>query len=350
MTSLNCDRALRVAMVGCGGHARSDHGAPLAAYQKSHGGEIDLVACCDLDLGRAQQVCRDFGFRQAFTDADAMIRATKPQALVCVMPVARIAPVAQTLFPLGIPLMVEKPLGANLEEARQLARIAAETQTPHMVSVNRRFIPHLVRGLAWAKSQGPLRHVRVCQYRAGRLEDEFLWATGIHPLDALRFLAGDSAGETLTFPPQLGQGVPWVEGHLKMAGGVTATVSLFPTAGRVEETYEIFGDGFSVCVTLMADQQTRLEAWKNGDRAIREETPAGSAPMESNGTLDETTHFIRSIRTGRPLGPTVTEVLPSLEMVLRWHRAAFKAKHEPSSRPGEPGFLEGAHQPTRTQI
>ena len=48
---------------------------------------------------------------------------------------------------------IEKPLGGSIELARELAEVARQTGTPHMVSVNRRHWPMLVRALQWAKDR-----------------------------------------------------------------------------------------------------------------------------------------------------------------------------------------------------
>ena len=44
---------------------------------------------------------------------------------------------------MGVPLMLEKPPGANAEEARRLVQVQQETGVPHRVAFNRRYMPQL---------------------------------------------------------------------------------------------------------------------------------------------------------------------------------------------------------------
>ena len=71
---------IRLVLLGCGEHSRNSHAAPLARYAAQNPGEIELVAACDLNLDRARDFCREFGFARAYSDAetllDAMLRST----------------------------------------------------------------------------------------------------------------------------------------------------------------------------------------------------------------------------------------------------------------------------------
>src|SRR4051812_16361934 len=134
---------IRLALVGCGEHSRGSHAAPLARYAATHRDEIELVAACDLDPDRAAEFCRDFGFARAYTDVERMLAAESPDGCVSVMPIERIVESSIRLLDRGVPCVIENPLPTSPAEAERLARVARETGTPHMVSVNRRFLPYL---------------------------------------------------------------------------------------------------------------------------------------------------------------------------------------------------------------
>ncbi len=98
---------------------------------------------------------------------------------------------AASLLRFGMPCVVEKPLGTSLDELALLLDTAKATGTRNMVSVNRRFMPYLNRALEWTRTAGQLRYVRCTMTRQARSEPEFLWATAIHAVDALRYIAGE---------------------------------------------------------------------------------------------------------------------------------------------------------------
>src|ERR1044072_1618747 len=182
---------IRIALAGCGEHSRTSHATPLASYASEHPGDIELVAACDLDADKAAEFCRSFGFLRSYTDLDRMLDSEKPDACVCIMPIERIVEIGIALLERRIPCVIEKPLGASLADVDKLSRVARETQTPHMVSVNRRFMPYLNQALSWSRDLGPLRYVRAVQVRHARDEEDFIWSTAIHVLDALRYIAGE---------------------------------------------------------------------------------------------------------------------------------------------------------------
>src|SRR5690349_20551168 len=128
---------IRIAIAGCGEHSRTSHAAPLARYAAAHPNQIELVAACDLNLDRASEFCRSFGFARPYKDLDEMLRAEQPHACVSVMPMEHIVDVGIKLLERRLPCLIEKPLGTSLSEIEQLARVARTTQTPHLVSVNR---------------------------------------------------------------------------------------------------------------------------------------------------------------------------------------------------------------------
>src|SRR5689334_5652995 len=191
---------IRIAIAGCGEHSRASHAAPLARYAVAHPEEIELVAACDLNLDKAAEFCRSFGFVRPYEDLDEMLSVEKPDACVSVMPIEKIVEVGIKLLERRLPCVIEKPLGTSLTEIEKLAQVARDTQTPHMVSVNRRFMPYLNKARSWMLSHGPLRYVRATQVRHQRDEADFIWSTAIHALDALRYIAGEIAAFDVIVP------------------------------------------------------------------------------------------------------------------------------------------------------
>ncbi len=200
---------IRLGLVGCGEHAESGHAIPLARYKSAHPSDIELTAACDLNLERAQAFCRKYGFVSAYRDVDEMLARQKLDGCIAVVPVEKISQVGIKLLELGIPSVVEKPLGGSLTDVTTLLETAQATRTSNMVSVNRRFMPFLNRAIEYAGNAGPLRYVRCTLTRHARNEPEFLWTTAVHAVDALRHIAGDVADADIRTLPRTSEFAAW---------------------------------------------------------------------------------------------------------------------------------------------
>ena len=302
---------IRIALVGCGEHSRSSHAAPLARFAATHPDEVTLVAACDLSRERAVEFCRSFGFARAYEDLDGMLELEKPDACVAIMPMEKIAEVGINLLQRRIPCVIEKPLGTSLPQIEQLARVARETQTPHMVSVNRRFMPYLNQARSWMQQHGPLRYVRASQVRHQRCEPDFIWSTAIHVIDALRYLAGEVEKFDVTVPPAGTGGATWYVISLRFENGTTGQAEIFPTAGMVEESYELFGEGCRARVTAGSGTQRALECWEGGERTVVSHATEEEAEDLRNGAYQEVEEFVRALRSGSRPRPCIKDILPS---------------------------------------
>ena len=141
---------IRLGLIGCGDHAASGHAIPLARYKAAHPDEIELAAACDLQEGRAQAFCSGYGFKKAYREVEEML-ARKLDGCIAVVPVEEISRLGQAAA-LELPCVVEKPLGASLEQVRELLDVTRATGTTNMVSVNRRFMPFLNQAIEWTRS------------------------------------------------------------------------------------------------------------------------------------------------------------------------------------------------------
>jgi predicted dehydrogenase len=298
---------IRIALAGCGEHSRTSHAAPLARYAALHPEEVELVAACDLNAARASEFCQSFGFLRDYDDLDRMLAAERPDACVSVMPMEKIVEVGIKLLQRQIPCVIEKPLGTSIAEIGRLARVARETQTPHMVSVNRRFMPYLNQARSRMQSRGPLRYVRASQVRHLRSESDFIWSTAIHVLDALRHIAGEVDEFEVTVP----ENTMWYLIALKFKSGTTGHVEILPTAGMVEESYELFAEGSRARVTAGSGTQRSLECWEDGKLVIEAHTSEEEPEDLRNGSYQEVEEFVRALQTGKRPQPSIEDIVPS---------------------------------------
>ena len=302
---------IRLALVGCGEHSRLSHAMPLARYAALNTGELELVAACDLNPDRARDFCSEFGFAHAYSDLETMLSKESVDGCVCVMPMERIVDQAVMLLELKIPSVIEKPLGVTRAESERLAEVARRTGTPHMVSVNRRFMPYLNQASSWARSIAPLQYVRATQVRHARDEPDFIWSTAIHVLDALRHVAGEVDEFETEVLRQAGRLTAWYVVSLRFKNGASGRIEVLPTAGMVEESYELFGEGFRARVVAGSGVQRSLHGWRNGQLALEEYSSETEPEDLRNGAYEEVVEFVLALKTGERPWPSVEDILPS---------------------------------------
>jgi predicted dehydrogenase len=311
---MNKTSTIRLALIGCGEHAETGHAIPLARYQSEHPQAIALVAACDIRIERAQRFGQQYGFKASYGNIDEMLSRQEIDGCIAVVPPERISETGILLLNRHIPCVVEKPLGSVLAEVEELAKKAAESGTPNMVSVNRRFMPFLNRALEWARNAGSVRYVHCTLARHARSEREFIWATAVHAVDTLRYIAGE---------------VNKVEGRTMMAGttawyaidvlfqsGVEGRIDVLPTVGMVEETYDLSGEGFHVWVTCPFGRKRGWLAYRNGVLVTEELASADTPEDVLNGCYDETGAFIAALRDRSAPRPSIAEVAPSVRICM----------------------------------
>ena len=313
---MTTQRKIRLALIGCGEHAEVGHAIPLARYRAAHPEEVELLAACDIQFDRAQKFCAKYGFRTPYRDTDEMLSREEIDGCITVVPPRRISEVGGMILDRCIPCVVEKPLGSSLPELKTLCSAAASSGTPNMVSVNRRFMPFLNHALQWARNAGSIRYIRSTLSRHARSEPEFIWATAVHAVDTLRYIGGDAAGFDYQFVRSRGNSALWHTIQLHFQSGAEGRIDVLPTCGMIEETYDLFGDGFRVSVTCPFGKKRGWLAYREGVLVEEEVAPADMPEDVLNGCYDENTAFIEALRDNRALKPTIADVAPSVEICM----------------------------------
>lgn len=301
--------SIRIGLIGCGEHSEIGHAVPLDRYSAAHPGALTLAAACDLRRERAQMFCQKYGFGRDYVDIGDMLAKEKLDVCIAVAPVDLIPEIGIRLLHANIACVVEKPLGPTIAQVQKLLEASRSTKTSNMVSVNRRFMPLLNRGLEWARNAGTLRYVRATMLRHERSEPEFLRFTAIHALDTVRFIGGEFAalkmGTLTTATPR------WYAIDIRFESGVMARVDILPTAGVVEETYELIGDGFRAIVTSPFGPQRFLRCYQRNELVLEE---LASAPEDVIfGFYGEVEELVDAIQHARRPRPSIEDIFPSVQ-------------------------------------
>ena len=91
-------------------------------------GDIELVGIAEPNRELAERYAKQHGFSMdlVYDTLEEMIHATKPEAVTAFGSIYDHLEVVQTCAPLGIHVMVEKPLAVSLDHAKQMASLAEE--------------------------------------------------------------------------------------------------------------------------------------------------------------------------------------------------------------------------------
>lgn len=302
---------LRLVAIGAGNHSQRNHLPSLSRYVSEHPGEIELAAMCDLQRERAETMAERYGFARSYTDLVEMLRAEQPDGCVAVTPIPVTAEIASQVVQAKVALLMEKPPGATADEARRVADLVERAGVPVMVSMNRRYDPALTAALEWWGDR-PIAFLRGRIVRVCRREPDFMYGTAIHPLDAMRAIAGDVRRHDLQVR-NVGE-VRWYLIHLTFASGAWGVLEVAPTGGRLAEAYEWFGDEISAVVGAGDTDSGRVTCWEGGDCVLQCDPSQDMPAYVRNGTYAETTEFVSALREGRAPHPSPREVLQTVEL------------------------------------
>ena len=126
---------LRVALVGCG-RISAYHVAALTALR-----DVEIVAVCDVDEKSAREAATRHGIRGCYTDAVAMFRETRPDAVHLLTPPGSHLPLARLAAKYGAHMYIEQPFAATEAEARAILELAREAGVQVCPSHSRLFDP-----------------------------------------------------------------------------------------------------------------------------------------------------------------------------------------------------------------
>jgi predicted dehydrogenase len=126
---------LPIVVIGSGGIVRDAH---LPAYRLA---SFPVAAVVDVQPEKAAKLAADFNVPLAFGSIDEAIRATPAKRVFdLALPAGAIAGVLRQL-PQGSAALIQKPMGNNLAEAREIVAICKEKQITAAVNFQLRYAP-----------------------------------------------------------------------------------------------------------------------------------------------------------------------------------------------------------------
>lgn len=188
------NKAACVALIGCGRWGRN------IARVLSQLGALHLIV--DQDSDRLDALSKEFGVTTSTQIDDAL--AGDIDAVAIAAPAADHAALSRKFLNAGKPVYVEKPLSLDLEDAHQVAVLAASKGLPLMVGHLLQYHPAYVtlKRLVGEGAIGDLRHVTSHRLNPGaiRTEENALWSMAPHDFSMILGLIGQEPSHVAAMP------------------------------------------------------------------------------------------------------------------------------------------------------
>jgi predicted dehydrogenase len=193
------EKRVRVAAIGCGGHAYRNI-FPAFAYAP-----VEFVAACDLETSRACDCARVFGARQAYTDVAEMLERERPELVTIVTSydaegLPRYPALAMQAMEAGAHAWIEKPPAGSVGEIERMMEVSRRTGKFAGVGFKKMFFPATQKTKEIITSADFGKVVSIsCRYPqfyppAGDRSDDrkMTWFLDhiVHPHSILQYLAG----------------------------------------------------------------------------------------------------------------------------------------------------------------
>ena len=224
---------VRLGIIGASPTVGWAHRSHLPAIVASP--EFELTGVCTTRMETAQESARQYGARLAFDDYHDMLAHPDIEAVAVVLRVPSHYQITKDALNAGKHVFTEWPLGANINEAEELADLARSRGVKAVVGLQARAAPAVLH-MKELVEEGYVGEIMSCSMRlirGGVLErpsgrtwqrDDTLGATTLtiatgHSMDALRFVVGDLSHVSAVVTTEAPQ---WLETDTQTTVDVTA--------------------------------------------------------------------------------------------------------------------------------
>lgn len=326
---------LKGAVIGCGFFARNH----LHAWREVTGASV--AAVCDLDLERAEAFAREFDVPEVFTDPETLLRSAAWDFVDIVTQPASHRPLVELAAQIGVPVICQKPLAPNLEDARAMVAACEAAGIPLMVHENFRWQRPMRAAKKASEAIGEPFFGRIT-WRSGYdvyanqpylAEDpRFILADlGVHLLDLARFFLGEVEQlycQTRRVNPKI-RGEDTATVMLRMRSGATCVVELSFASHPAQEPFpetSVLLEGSEGSVSL--DPGFRLTV-RRGEHVHHPDAqphlyPWASRPFQAiqESVVAIQQHWIDCLRSGQEPETSGRDNLRTLELVFSAYESA----------------------------
>jgi predicted dehydrogenase len=130
---------LKIGVVGLGWVAQVYH---LPVLKKMS--DLEIVAICDHDKGKAKSVGEKFGVSKIYTDYEEMLISTELNAVDICTPTDLHKSMSIAALQAGLDVFVERPIARSYQEACDISEAVTKNKRKFMVGMNNRFRPDMM--------------------------------------------------------------------------------------------------------------------------------------------------------------------------------------------------------------
>lgn len=263
------ERLLRVGILGCGPISQIAH---FDACRKAHNAE--LYAICDLAADLREKMTHIHEPRVAYRSYEEMLADSKVEAVIIGVADQFHVPLALKAIDAGKHVLIEKPLGVNVEECEELRKRVHASKLTFQIGNNRRFDPgiafaqkfireemgQLIALKAWYcdsthrytmtdNLQPLVRQSASAKRPEGNPKADkrryFILTHASHLVDTARFFGGEIISVRARLSERCGAFTWFIE--VEYANGALGHLDLtIPVRGDFEEGFQIYGERGSV--------------------------------------------------------------------------------------------------------
>lgn len=298
----------RAAVVGAG-YLGTFHAEKYAAAAG-----CELVAVADVELGRAEALAARLGTR-AVADFTELIGSIDCASVV--VPTQHHHRVAAALLSAGVDCLVEKPLAASAELARDLLRLAAEHGRILQVGHLERFNPALTRLARMIDRPRFVECDRIAPFTARGADVDVVRDLMIHDLDLIRLLVPQEVTSIEAVGvPVVTPAIDIANVRLRFAGGCIANLTASRVAMKRERKMRLFQPDLYLAFDL-AERSVRICRRTPGPDGLAEIAWEQVDLGEADALGREIDAFLASVRTRARPAVTGEDGCAALELAER---------------------------------
>lgn len=309
-------KSFKICHIGCGGMSLRGHGPALKKYTTDHSSAV-LSGCCDLDLDKATEFAKLYGFTNVYEDWKMMLSELKPDAVSLAVPVKYTSEIAVEIISMGYNLLTEKPPGMTVEECADIIDATESLEVKTAAAFNRRYMP-LVKRLVEILDDKKIEHIRYDFFRYGRKDADFSTTT-IHGIDTVKMLSKSSYKKlNIDYQPLESTPVGNIFINGVMDSGTTISINFYPDSGLTAERATVTADGgiyfLNIPIWDCPDYPGSILSYKNG--LLKDKIDGAADEMFiTSGFYDEHRDFYEAIRRNVPVSHEIIDSLQSVQVM-----------------------------------
>jgi len=301
---------LRAAVIGAG-RLGTLHARKYAALEG-----VQLTWVVDIDGERAQKLAQETGARATH---DCRELRGNVELVTVASPGSTHYQVAAAMLSAGIDVLLEKPMAASLEEARQLAELAARHARVFQVGHLERFNPAIVRLRSILSGPRFVECDRLAPFTERGTDVDVVLDLMVHDLDVILSLApGEIASVEAIGVAVLTDTVDVANARIRFKSGLIANLSASRVAPRRERKIRFFQPDAYISVDYEA---RRVQVYRKSPPPAGAKFPVISAEQldlgEGDPLADEIKSCVDAVLTRRTPAVTAEDGLRVMELSER---------------------------------